>query len=65
MKKKRPPPSKEDWELCRRYIAEMTRKGLVAHEPWERELEAWAADPDRYPRGSTVSKLRIRFLEDP
>jgi hypothetical protein len=39
----------------------MNRKGLSAYEPWEQELEIWANNPDRYPRTSTVAKLRIRF----
>ncbi len=58
--KKRADVSHEDWELCRRYVDEMKRKGLSAHEPWEHELEAWMAHPDRYPRRSTLAKLRIR-----
>ena len=39
----------------------MKRTGLSAHEPWEMELEAWAADSNRYPRSSAVARLRLRF----
>ena len=52
--------SQKDWELCCFYIEELKRQGLLPYEPWEHELEAWAADPNRYPRRSTLAKLRIR-----
>lgn len=64
MRNRRPDLSPKDWELCHRYVAEMKRQGVSPHEPWEQELEAWAADPERHPRGSTVTKLRIRFPAD-
>ena len=54
---------RKDWELCRTYVQEMKQKGFSAHEAWEFELEAWAADPNREPRKSTVTKLRLR-VED-
>ena len=56
--------SRRDRELCHRYLEELEGKGLSVYEPWERELEAWAVDPSRYPRVSTLVKLRLRFLED-
>jgi hypothetical protein len=65
MKNNRSNLSQKDWELCCRYVQEMTHTGLLAHEPWELELETWAANPDRYPRKSTVKKLRIRFPNEP
>ena len=54
---------RKDWELCRTYVQEMKQKGFSAHEAWEFELEAWAADANREPRKSTVIKLRLR-VED-
>jgi hypothetical protein len=59
--KKRTDLTLKDWELCRQYVEEMRGKGLSAHEPWEQELEAWAADPGRFPRRSTIAKLRLRL----
>ena len=41
--------SRKDWELCCTYVQEMKQKGLPAHEAWEFELEAWAADPGSQP----------------
>jgi hypothetical protein len=61
MKIRNPDLRREDWEFCRTYVKEMELKGLSACEPWELELEAWAANPDRQPRKSTVIKLRLRF----
>ncbi len=61
MKARTPNLSQKDWELCCTYLEEMKQKGLSTHEPWEFELEAWAADPNRHPRGSTIAKLRLRF----
>jgi hypothetical protein len=52
--------SRKDWELCCTYVQKMEQEGLSAHETWEFELEAWAADPNREPRKSTVTKLRLR-----
>jgi hypothetical protein len=63
--KRRPDLSQKDWELCCLYLGELKGQDISAHEPWERELEAWAADPDRYPRRSTVAKLRLRFPNTP
>jgi hypothetical protein len=34
-----------------------------ALEAWEFELEAWSADPNREPRKSTVTKLRLRLKD--
>jgi hypothetical protein len=53
-----------DLDLCRLYVEEMNRKGSPAYEPWEQELVAWATDPDRVPRRSTVAKLRVRFPKE-
>jgi hypothetical protein len=64
MRQKNSDLSQKDWELCRRYVEQMKRTGLPAHEPWEMELQGWAADPDRYPRSSTITKLRLRFPAD-
>ena len=61
MEFKRTDLSKKDWELCCSYIESLKRQGLTPYEPWERELEAWAINPNRYPRRSTVAKLRIRM----
>ena len=61
MKIRNPNITRKDWELCCAYIEEMRQKGLAAQEPWEFELENWAVDSNRQPRGSTVAKLRIRF----
>jgi hypothetical protein len=61
MKTNRPELSAGDRELCALYIEKMRREGLQAHEPWEHELEAWAADPARVPRQSTIRRLRIRL----
>ncbi len=61
--KRRADVTGKDWELCRLYVDEMKRKGQSPHEPWEQELEAWAANPDRYPRSSTIAKLRIRLAK--
>jgi len=58
----RPDLSQKDWELCCLYIEQLKRQGSPPFEPWEHELEAWALDPNRYPRRSTVAKLRIRAL---
>ena len=33
--------NEHDWELCCRYIEEMQRQGLAAHEPWELGLKPW------------------------
>jgi hypothetical protein len=55
--------SRKDRELCRTYVKEMKQRGLLAREAWEFELEAWAADPNRELRKSTVTKLRLR-VED-
>ena len=51
--------SRKDWEFCRTYVQEMKQKGGSTHEAWEFELEAWAADPNREPRKSSVTKLRL------
>lgn len=59
--KRRPDLNQKDWELCCLYLRELKGQEISVHEPWERELEAWAADPGRYPRRSTVVKLRMRF----
>ena len=61
MRARTPNLSRKDWELCCAYLEELKQKGLSPYEPWEFELEAWAADPNRPPRSSTVAKLRIRF----
>jgi hypothetical protein len=55
--------SRKDWELYRTYVQEMKQNGFSAHETREFELEAWAADPNREPRKSTVTTLRLR-VED-
>jgi hypothetical protein len=64
MKQRRSDLNQKDWELCCRYIEELNGRGLSAHEPWEMELQGWAANPDCYPRGSTIIKLRLRFPAD-
>jgi hypothetical protein len=61
MKIRNPELSRKDWQLCCTYVEEMRQRGLSAYEPWELELEAWAANPDRQPGKSTVTKLRLRF----
>jgi len=61
VKIKNPDLSPNDWALCCTYVQDMKQKGLAAHEPWEYELEAWAADSHRQPRKSTVTKLRLRY----
>jgi hypothetical protein len=61
MKIRNPDLSRRDWELCCSYVKEMEQKGLPAYELWELELEAWATNPDRQPRKSTATKLRLRF----
>jgi hypothetical protein len=55
--------SRKDWEFCCTYVQKMEQKGLSTHEAWEFELEAWAADPNREPRKSTVTKLRLRVQD--
>ena len=62
MKTRREDLSPKDWDSCHLYLNEINRNGLLAHEPWEPELVAWAADPDRIPRRSTITKLRLGFL---
>jgi hypothetical protein len=54
----------KDRDRCLLYVEEMNRKALPAHEPWEQELVAWAENPDRLPRKSTLEKLRLRFPEE-
>ena len=61
MKIRNPDLIRRDWGLCCSYVKEMQQKGLPAYELWELELEAWATNPDRQPRKSTVTKLRLRF----
>ena len=53
--------SPNDFELCRIYINQLSKKGLSAQEPWELQLENWAINPDRPPSKSTVTRLRLRF----
>jgi hypothetical protein len=61
VKIRNPDLSHKDWELCRSYVEDIKHRGFSAYEPWEWELEAWAANPNRQPRKSTVAKLRLRF----
>lgn len=60
MKIKNPEITPKDWQQCCTYVEEMKHKGQSAHEPWELELQRWAADPNRQPRRSTVARLRLR-----
>jgi hypothetical protein len=65
MRARTPNLSRKDWELCCAYLEELKQTRLSPYEPWEFELEAWAANANRVPRGSTVAKLRIRFSNRP
>jgi len=60
MKIKNAEISQKDWQQCCIYVQEMKHKAQLAHEPWELELQNWAADPNRQPRRSTVARLRLR-----
>ncbi len=53
--------SQRDWELCQQYLEQLIRKGVPAHEPWENDLESWAANRKLFPRKSTIARLRLRF----
>jgi phosphate transport system substrate-binding protein len=64
MKPKRLADHSKEWEFCRRYLEQLQRAGLSAHEPWELELEAWARDREHVPRPSTLARLRLRFSND-